>query len=366
MGKKSKRNEAYTAPAASQKPADDRRRLDQATASEHQSRAMSTDSFGASRVTGGFFSSSAAQPLFGGGNRITTAEPLPGTASNIFKTSTAPVPLFGTEVSKALTALPAAKSAPLKPHRQVKRFDPTSPIISVNIGTSETGTATFYVHQDILRRSSEFLQAKCKDIWSRASNAVEIPNHSPAAFNLFVNWAYSGSISLAEEKKELPPKAQVECDMKPATPGKQEEESPDGAQAGSDAKTGTPVKQQDEPSNDAQAEAVLKSVTSNEKNEWIILAEAYVLGEELIDAKFQDDILAAMKFKQWYVDHKTIEPLIGDLSNIIYGGTMEDSAARRFLVSLYATRVTKTELVSKKGTLIPDFVFDVLLAKIPG
>lgn len=166
-------------------------------------------------------------------------------------------------------------------------------------------------------------------------------------------------ISLDEQKKKLLPENQAQSDAKPVKQNEQPEVASEKSQIEPDTKSSAADKQLEEAPAKSQSEHITK------ENDWIILAKAYVLGDELVDAKFQNDILATMKFKQWSVDTKTLGPLMGELSSIIYSGTTEGSDARQFLVDLFSARVTKAELISKKGTLTPDFVFDVLLAKVP-
>lgn len=174
-----------------------------------------------------------------------------------------------------------------------------------------------------------------------------------------MNWAYSGLISLDEQKKEVLPESQAESDTKPVKQDEQPGDTSDNSQTEPDTKSSAA----DKPPEESPAKSQFEHVTK--ENDWIVLAKAYVLGVELVDAKFKNDILATMKFKQWSVDTKTLGPLMNELSSIIYSGTTEGSDARQFLVDLYSARMTKAEVLAKKRTLTPDFAFDVVAAKVP-
>ncbi|GIZ47713.1 hypothetical protein CKM354_001079800 [Cercospora kikuchii] len=262
-----------------------------------------------------------------------------------------------------------------KPPRKVEPFDPSSPVITVKVGTSATGTATFHVHQDILRRTSDFLRAKSKEVWSEPGRAVEIPNHSSAIFKLYVNWAYSGLINLAKKPEKSADTAQAQPDPKrvtveAVTEGSQTEPESnsvtnDKSTEKSQTESGSKADTNDKSSETCQAETNSQSDTQEDDNIWTVLAKAYVLGEELMDANFQSDVLASLHHTRWSGDDTTIGPLVGELSNIIYDGTTEGSPARLFLVNLYSSQLTKAELAARKGTLAPDFVYDMLMENAP-
>ncbi|PIA92217.1 hypothetical protein CB0940_09621 [Cercospora beticola] len=317
--------------------------------------------------------STSSRGLFGSTNPSTSGPANTGTStssrSSFFGSTspsvTPPISSSGTPATSSAnannqSAKPLSREPEdLKPYRIAEPFDPSSPVITVKVGTSATGTATFHVHQEILRRTSDFLRAKSKEVWSEPGRAVEIPNHSPAIFRLYVNWAYSGLIHLAKKPEESADRSEAQSDSKRPTVEEVIDESQTETESNSVKDSEFTEKSPE------KCQAKPQSVMQDDDNAWIILAKAYVLGEELIDAKFKNDILATMRFKQWSVDNETIKPLMGRLSNIIYSGTTGGSDARKFLVDLYYARVTKAELMHKKGSLIQDFAFDVLIAKIP-
>ena len=102
------------------------------------------------------------------------------------------------------------------------------------------------------------------------------------------------------------------------------------------------------------------------KGEFMTLAKAYILGEELIDTKFQENVLSAMRSRKIEVafvrDRWT---WAGELIDIIYEGTLEGSPARDFMLELHGPALNKTCLTSRRKTFHVDFLFDLLVYRSP-
>ncbi|KAM3417773.1 hypothetical protein BST61_g6002 [Cercospora zeina] len=227
--------------------------------------------------------------------------------------------------ARTLSPRPKLKSESreaLKPSRKVEPFDPSSPILTVKVGTPDKGTATFRVHQDILSRSSDFLRTRSKEVWSESGSAIDIPNHTPATFKLYVNWAYSGLITPAKKQEDPANTAQADPGWKRVAVEASPDEPQTEANASSDANDKSAEKPHAEPDSDLvmqdrtaeklQVEPDSKPVKQDDDNLWIVLARAYVLGEELMDTKFKSDVLASLNHSRWSANDKNIGPLVSD------------------------------------------------------
>lgn len=103
-------------------------------------------------------------------------------------------------------------------------------MVAVEVGTGDEAQ-TFHVHAAQLCKSSEYLKTKAKPEWSKGKATVDLSYQDPGAFNIYVNWLYTGQILSTNAKK------------------------------------------------------------SNTSEEWLGLARAFTLGEELIDQDFKNAIM---------------------------------------------------------------------------
>ena len=100
--------------------------------------------------------------------------------------------------------------------------------------------ATLYVHQSVLCSWWQYFKTKKKPEWSQPGGVVDSPYDSEAAFNLYVSWLYTRKIPNA---------------------------------------------------------AALSQSQDDNETEWKTLAEAYVLGDALLDTAFKDHVIDALRAK---------------------------------------------------------------------
>ncbi|KAI5361704.1 hypothetical protein Slin14017_G084370 [Septoria linicola] len=101
------------------------------------------------------------------------------------------------------------------------------------------------------------------------------------------------------------------------------------------------------------------------RSESITLAEAYILGEELIDSAFQDSIMTSFRAMSSLARTPIVRSVIAEVVKIIYEGTPESSAARQFVAILYSEHMSKKDLKTRRDSFPVDFLFDVLMHKAP-
>lgn len=104
-------------------------------------------------------------------------------------------------------------------------------------------------------------------------------------------------------------------------------------------------------------------------NEYVTLSKLYVLAEMLIDDDTKNLVLAAIlsRSREPSLDHKAYYPSVSCIY-IIYGGTPEDSPARRLIVDLYTDFGDDTIGLAGNTGLPKDFFVDLslsLLSKRP-
>lgn len=159
----------------------------------------------------------------------------------------------------------------------------TGSTIEVRVGSGKSeAQESFHVHRNVLQQTSPFFQNRLKaegDNRERFQEAIELPEDGPSAFRLYVTWLYSHSLSIEDDDKNV--KARY-------------------------------------------------------------LAEAYVLGERIMDDSYKDTIMKALISYSEKAD-----TVLGSLHvGIIYTGTPEGSPARQLLVAMYSWGVS--------GYTIPD------------
>lgn len=192
----------------------------------------------------------------------------------------------------------SSKSCPPAAIRSLTNNRSTSgSIIACRVGTPHT---TFLVHRAVLYKSSEFLKTHAKiesnDIDSESS--ISLPDLNTEAFALYSKWLYSSAII-----------------------------------------------------------SIPKAVTPKDDTEWMVLASAYVLGEQLIDMDFKNTVIDALRAKIKSKDGMTVWKVASELVHIIYASDSKDSPARRFMVDLYHGHGGASNLEDRG--LPSDFLFDL-------
>ncbi|XHF97178.1 hypothetical protein AWENTII_000779 [Aspergillus wentii] len=136
----------------------------------------------------------------------------------------------------------------------------------------------FSVHENLVRTSSRFFDKAMAGKWRESlQRTVKLPDEEPNIFTLYLHWLYYGALP-------------VYCD-KPGLAG---------------------------------------------NSEYLELAKAYVLGDKLLDSKFQDTVIDAIIEKSlskakdgasWYP--------VGEVIEYVYCNTHESAPIRELLVDMY-------------------------------
>ncbi|KAI5362750.1 putative SKP1/BTB/POZ domain superfamily protein [Septoria linicola] len=67
----------------------------------------------------------------------------------------------------------------------------TSPLITIRIGENVGDRSKhFFVQQNILCKTSQYMQARCKPEWSQDSEIIHLPNTTSQVVDLYVDWLY--------------------------------------------------------------------------------------------------------------------------------------------------------------------------------
>ncbi|KAK5691275.1 hypothetical protein LTR17_025722 [Elasticomyces elasticus] len=171
------------------------------------------------------------------------------------------------------TALAWKPDSRLPPNRA---FDASQPLIKVLVGLTEE---VFLVHRPILCSSSGYFTARLKPEWSRqSSDEIRLPDADHSAFNIYVNWLYMRGIA----RSSL-----------------------------------------DDDDEDAQSE------------EWLNLADAFVLGDALVDSEFQASVLETLRFMSGSRQRKSFWAVATEVVAVIYDGTPTGSPVREVLLDLF-------------------------------
>ena len=157
----------------------------------------------------------------------------------------------------------------------------------------------------MLCSSSGFFKTRSKPEWEREGAAIKLPDHSSRAFDLYANWLYKRKI--------------------PSIP----------AAANSSAE---------------------------HEIEFATLAAAYALGEALIDTTFKDTVIDALRAKVRSASGTRLWIVGGEAIKVIYEGTPEASAARTFLVDVYASLASDKDMANTFDKAPKDFYYDVAIA----
>lgn len=153
--------------------------------------------------------------------------------------------------------------------------------MKITVGTSKE---PFHIHESVLCTSSHFFKAAMSGSWKESTeHTIELPEDDPKAFAVYSHWLYFAKI---------PGLLQV-------------------------AKKGESAKQS--------------------AQEYYDLVSAYVLGDKLLDAKFQNSVIDAI-IDTWFTadirDGKVYFPDADAVSHA-YNNTTESSKLRQMLVALY-------------------------------
>ena len=74
--------------------------------------------------------------------------------------------------------------------------------MKVAVGTG-SDAKDFYIHEDILKRHSDFFCAALRNDWREACEGViRLPEDDPEAFLVFANFLYSGQLSIARDPSD--------------------------------------------------------------------------------------------------------------------------------------------------------------------
>lgn len=96
----------------------------------------------------------------------------------------------------------------------------------------------------------------------------------------------------------------------------------------------------------------------NAKADWTHLANAYAVGEKLIDIDFKDTVIDAFRAKIKSLDAGTVWEVAPEVVRIIYSSTPRDSPARRLIVDLYYGHGSLSDLTA--GDDLPsDFLLEL-------
>ena len=174
------------------------------------------------------------------------------------------------------------------------------PVVTIVIGEKKV---KIVVHKAILVESSKFFKKVVKPEWGAIRpdpGIIELEHMDLEIFKLYVNWVYFGTIKLSKE------------DI-----------------------------------NDV----------------YTALAKAYVLGEELMDVKFKNDVLDTIIDVLWKLDDWPF----GEPVAIIYNGTTETSPARRLMVDVCAYYISIHSSRTQEFKNCPkDFLLDAMKALAEG
>jgi hypothetical protein len=164
-------------------------------------------------------------------------------------------------------------------------LSPRHTIIKLAVPGAAGETETLNVHQGVLCQSSEFFKRSMKPDWAGlrdVSSTIELPTDNVDTVSDYIKWLYTGSLSLKLYEggdKENREKVAVE------------------------------------------AEKV-----------FVLLAEAYVFGEKILDTKYKNVVLkgveAAKNSSQWNMGPESVD--------IVYKGTAPRSPLRRLIAGSVA------------------------------
>ena len=161
---------------------------------------------------------------------------------------------------------------------------PSDSIVKLKVTKRNGETEILNVHRGVLCKNSKFFQSAMKPEWTNLReqpDTIDLPDDSPETVRDYVRWLYSGNLSIKLYK------------------------------AGKDT--------------------VKKKAEKAEKVN-VLLAEAYVFGEKIVDIKYKNKVMktivAARESAVWNMGPESV--------NIIYEGTPSESPLRRLIAERLA------------------------------
>jgi hypothetical protein len=203
-----------------------------------------------------------------------------------------------------------------------------SKLIAVEVGGSKPEVAsqsveldydtmrTFQVYEDSFRAQSPFFEAALgRDFIEAHDRIVKLPEHTPAAFEIYLRWVYSRRIVIPFKAKKI------------------------------------------EPEDDRDRK---KMVRMNDTATFNLMCRAYILGDVLQDVDYKDALIDAIIHQMRTASYWPVRE-----AKFVYGNTMKNSPLRRVLVAMTATElfgisndVVYGEKWRKYNTL--DFLSDIM------
>lgn len=164
--------------------------------------------------------------------------------------------------------------------------------------TASSENRRFFIHSLILAKSSAFFEAAVKREWKEGQqHEIRLPEDDATTFKTYAEWLYTGTV---------------------------------GVNIAATSET------------------------------YVELAKLYVLGEKLIDAPFQDEVINAIVASSRKADHNGIRHPPSLLSiSIIYRDTPPDSPARRLMADFYAFHGKPTWIAEDPVFYDKEFLIDL-------
>ncbi|KAH6637781.1 hypothetical protein C7974DRAFT_450829 [Boeremia exigua] len=178
-----------------------------------------------------------------------------------------------------------------------------SPSIRVLVGSDEPPTP-FFVHEALITQRSVFFAKAIGGDWKEsAERSVPLPDDEPAVFSLYLMCLYTKTLPVQTPELE----------------------------------------------------------TAEQQHQYRLLCKLYVLAEKLIDSTTKDTIFAALSAHAQEINFVFLPD--SDAVQIIYEGTPENDAARRWLVNLYTDHGLCDDLglCDELGVIPADFPKDFLM-----
>ncbi|KAJ5512379.1 hypothetical protein N7463_001931 [Penicillium fimorum] len=198
-----------------------------------------------------------------------------------------------------------AQSAVRSPKDDLQRL--RGPTVKIMVGASKK---PFHVHESIICTSSLFFKMAMSGPWKESEeHTIELPEDDPITFAVYSHWLYYAKIPVIVEDA---------ANEKPS------------------------------------------QVSAQEYND---LAKAYVLGDKLLDVKFQNYAIDAIIERRFTPDAKTGKCYLPNRQSInyTYDNTTESATIRKLFVDMYVGNMTPGWLSRE---LPKDFLFLLLRAVI--
>ncbi|KAI5361414.1 Putative BTB/POZ domain-containing protein [Septoria linicola] len=161
--------------------------------------------------------------------------------------------------------------------------DVTDKITTLKVGADVGKPRDFHIHAGVLCRTSEFMKTRLKPEWRLEDNTIQLPHINPVSFAMYTDWLYTKSLA------------------------------PNGKRLNKQSKwTAMP-------------------------EDWLILAEAYILGEEFLDHAFKDaiaDLMVYIATRRPVASRSALRDLMpmDRVVQIVFDGTPETSPSRGLLI----------------------------------